>query len=192
MKASGRKILDWLDESLAHPHNISKGCLKIDENAKHLPRQVLTNSLVDDKKSASAKGVKSKYKVVIENKKYKYYCMVIGIIGTLFVTGTISYIIWSQLNINNWFELKTSVSFIPFFVFGLFWQWKYENIYLIFVYILQGKMGTTEKTRKENHATKVTKIPKTKRQKYGMNKTIRVLSYSKKLYIHTFKNKEWW
>ena len=97
MKASGRKILDWLDESLAHPHNISKGCLKIDENAKHLPRQVLTNSLVDDKKSASAKGVKSKYKVVIENKKYKYYCMVIGIIGSLLVIGAISYLIWSQL-----------------------------------------------------------------------------------------------
>ena len=32
-------------------------------------------------------------------------------------------------------------------------------------------MGTTEKNRKENHATKVTKIPKTK-TKYGMNKPI--------------------
>ena len=32
-------------------------------------------------------------------------------------------------------------------------------------------MGKTEKSRKENHATKVTKIPKTKRQKYGMNET---------------------
>ena len=29
-----------------------------------------------------------------------------------------------------------------------------------------------EKNRKENHATKVTKIPKTKRRKYGMNETI--------------------
>ena len=28
-----------------------------------------------------------------------------------------------------------------------------------------------KKKWKENHATKVTKIPKTKRQKYGMNKT---------------------
>ena len=28
------------------------------------------------------------------------------------------------------------------------------------------------KKRKENHSTKVTKIPKTKRQKYGMNETI--------------------
>ena len=37
--------------------------------------------------------------------------------------------------------------------------------------MLQGKMGETEKKRKENHATKVTKIPKTKRRKYGMNET---------------------
>ena len=37
--------------------------------------------------------------------------------------------------------------------------WKY---YVIFVYILQCKLGKMEKTRKENHATKVTKVPKTK------------------------------
>ena len=43
---------------------------------------------------------------------------------------------------------------------------------VILFYILQGKMGKTEKKRKENHATKVTKIPKTKRPKYGMNQTI--------------------
>ena len=36
---------------------------------------------------------------------------------------------------------------------------------------MQDKMGQMEKTRKENHATKLTKIPNTKRQKYGMNKT---------------------
>ena len=48
---------------------------------------------------------------------------------------------------------------------------KIRKYYVIFVYILQGKMGKTEKNRKENHATKVTKIPKTKRRKYGMNKT---------------------
>ena len=35
--------------------------------------------------------------------------------------------------------------------------WKY---YVIFVYILQGNRGKMEKKRKENHATKVTKIPK--------------------------------
>ena len=49
---------------------------------------------------------------------------------------------------------------------------KIGKYYVIFVYILQGKMGKTEKNQKENHATKVTKIPKTKRQKYGMNETI--------------------
>ena len=48
-------------------------------------------------------------------------------------------------------------------------MWKY---YVIFVYILQGKMGKTEKNwEKKNHATKVTKTPKTKRWKYGVNKT---------------------
>ena len=107
MKASGRKILDWFDESLAHPHKISKDCLKIDENAKHLPKTIFDE--FDGKKSLqSAKRPKLKYKVVIENKKYKY-CMVIGIIGTIFVIGTISYLIWSQSNINIWFDLKPYV-----------------------------------------------------------------------------------
>ena len=32
-------------------------------------------------------------------------------------------------------------------------------------------MGKTGKKRKVNHATKVTKIPKTNRRKYGMNET---------------------
>ena len=48
---------------------------------------------------------------------------------------------------------------------------KIQKYNVIFVYILQGKMGKTEKNTEENHATKVTKIQKTKRQKYGMNKT---------------------
>ena len=63
-----------------------------------------------------------------------------------------------------------NVSFILFLVFGHFWQQSYKNrkYYVIVVYILQGKMGKTEK-QKENHTTKVNKIPKTKRQKYGMN-----------------------
>jgi len=37
---------------------------------------------------------------------------------------------------------------------------KMRKYYIIFVYILQGKMGKTEKNRKGNHATNVTKIPK--------------------------------
>ena len=49
---------------------------------------------------------------------------------------------------------------------------KVTKIYVIFVYILKGKMGKTEKNPKENHATEVTKIPKTKRRKYGMKETI--------------------
>ena len=68
------------------------------------------------------------------------------------------------------------VSFIPIF----FWFFvnfgdevmKIQKNYVIFVYILQGKMGKTEKKLKENHATKMTKIPKTKRRKYGMNETL--------------------
>ena len=48
---------------------------------------------------------------------------------------------------------------------------KIRKYYVIFDYILQGKMGKTEKIGKENLATKVTKIPKTKRQKYEMNET---------------------
>ena len=46
---------------------------------------------------------------------------------------------------------------------------KIQKYYVIFVYILQGQMGKTEKKRKENHATQVTKIPKTKRRKHAMN-----------------------
>ena len=33
-------------------------------------------------------------------------------------------------------------------------------------------MGKTKCKQKENHATEVTKIPKTKRPKYGMNETL--------------------
>ena len=39
---------------------------------------------------------------------------------------------------------------------------KIRKYYLIIVYILQGKMGKTEKNQKENHTTEVTKIPKPK------------------------------
>ena len=70
---------------------------------------------------------------------------------------------------------ETYVSFIPYFVFG-FWSllvtkskiWKY---FVIFVSILQGRQK-----RKENHTTVMTKIPKTQKRKYGMNKTL--LTYS--------------
>jgi hypothetical protein len=40
---------------------------------------------------------------------------------------------------------------------------KIQEYFVIFVYILQGKIG---RKQKENHATTMTKIPKTKRRKY--------------------------
>jgi hypothetical protein len=46
---------------------------------------------------------------------------------------------------------------------------------------MQDKMGQMEKTRKENHATKLTKIPNTKRQKYGMNETYVTCELAKEL-----------
>ena len=39
---------------------------------------------------------------------------------------------------------------------------KVRKYYVIFVYILQGKMDKTGKNQKENHTTKQTEIPKTK------------------------------
>ena len=65
------------------------------------------------------------------------------------------------------------------YVHPIFWFWflvtfevkKIRKYYVIFAYILQGKIGKTKKTKK-NHATKVTKIPQTKRRKYGMNETL--------------------
>ena len=49
---------------------------------------------------------------------------------------------------------------------------KIQKYYVIFVYILQDKMGKTEKNRRENHATKNDQNTKTKRSKYGMNETL--------------------
>ena len=42
---------------------------------------------------------------------------------------------------------------------------KVRKYYVIFVYILRGKMDKTEKTQKKNQATKVIKIPKTQKTK---------------------------
>ena len=64
------------------------------------------------------------------------------------------------------------VSFIPFF---RFWYWSLlammlRKYYIIFVYFLRGKMGKTEKNRKENHATKMTKYQKLKDENMGWRK----------------------
>ena len=65
-----------------------------------------------------------------------------------------------------WYKITKSM-FISFhFCFSSVLVIKLRKYYVTFVYILQGKMGKAVKKRKENHATKVTKIPK-----YGMNET---------------------
>ena len=53
---------------------------------------------------------------------------------------------------------------------------KTQKYYVIFVYILHFVLH--RKKQKENHATKVTKIPKTKRWKYGMNETFVTFVFS--------------
>ena len=78
-------------------------------------------------------------------------------------------------NNNKITDIKNNKCFIhPFFwslvIFGDEVM-KIRKYCVIFVYILQGKMGKTEKKLKENQASKVTKIPKNKIQKYGMNET---------------------
>ena len=59
-------------------------------------------------------------------------------------------------------------------VFGHFWQRSYENTKILRNLCLHFARQDVQdgKKSKENHATKVTKIPKTKRRKYGMNKTL--------------------
>jgi hypothetical protein len=58
-------------------------------------------------------------------------------------------------------------------LFGHFWRRSYENTTILCNLCLHFARQYEQdgKNQKENHATKVTKIPKTKRQKYGMNET---------------------
>ena len=60
-----------------------------------------------------------------------------------------------------------------FLVFRHFWLKSHENTKILRNLCLHfaRQDGQDGKKRKENHATKVTKIPKTKTRKYGMNKT---------------------
>ena len=62
-------------------------------------------------------------------------------------------------------------SHFSFLVFGHFWGRSYENTKILRNLCLHFARQDGKK-RKENQATKVTKIPKTKRQKYGMNETL--------------------
>ena len=75
---------------------------------------------------------------------------------------------------SNYSAGPSNVSFIPFFVFGHFWQRSYENTKILCNLCLHfaRQDGQDGKKQKENHESKVTKMPKTKRQKYRMNKTL--------------------
>ena len=59
--------------------------------------------------------------------------------------------------------------------FGHFWRRSYKNMKIsrnICLHFARQKTDRQKKKQKENHTTKVTKIPKTKRRKYGINKTL--------------------
>ena len=58
--------------------------------------------------------------------------------------------------------LRYNFSFIPFFVFGHFWRRSYANMKILCNLCLHfaRKDGQDGEKRKENHETKVTKIPK--------------------------------
>ena len=60
-----------------------------------------------------------------------------------------------------------------FLFFGHFWQRSYKNTKILRNLCLHFARQVRQdgKKRKENHATKVTKIPKNKRRKYGINET---------------------
>ena len=121
---------------------------------------------------------KAKKKGKIKRKKLqKFFCLDASTWRDEMPLIKVAYFMLNFLNLKSFlsnlffvvaFSLSTlwCVLFIPFFIFGHFQQWSNE---VIFVFILQGKMS---KTKKENHATAVTKIPKTKQRKYGMNETM--------------------
>ena len=76
-------------------------------------------------------------------------------------------------NVIFWHFVIINVIFIPFFFvfcFESLGQQGYENTKILCNLCIHFARQDRKK-RKEHHATKVTKIPKTKRQKYGTNKT---------------------
>ena len=76
-------------------------------------------------------------------------------------------------------------SHFSFLVFGHFWQQSYENTKVLQDPCLHfaRQVGKDRKKWKEKHATEVTKIPKTKRRKYRMNKTFVLILVTFMLYL---------
>ena len=79
-------------------------------------------------------------------------------------------------NVSNLLFRSSNFSFL---VFGQFWRRSYTSTKILCNLCLhfarQDGQAARRKKRKENHATKVTKIP-TRRQKYGMNETLSLFS----------------
>ena len=77
-------------------------------------------------------------------------------------------------------KLPFCSSHFYFLVFGHSWQQSYkkQKYFVIFVYILQGKMQGKmqgkKKKRKENHANEVTKIPKDENMGWTKYLTVRL------------------
>ena len=69
------------------------------------------------------------------------------------------------------------LSHFLFLGFGHFWRQSYENMKILHNICLHfaRQYGQDGKKRKGNHATKVTKIPKTERGKYGLNETFSLM-----------------
>ena len=63
-----------------------------------------------------------------------------------------------------------SSHFSVVFVFGHFWQQSYENLKILCNLCLH--FARQDGQDRKNHEIKVTQIPKIKRRKYGINKTI--------------------
>ena len=65
------------------------------------------------------------------------------------------------------------LSHFLFLFFGHFWQQSYETTKILHNLCLHfaRQDGQDRKKQKEIHATKVTKIPETKRRRYGRNET---------------------
>ena len=74
---------------------------------------------------------------------------------------------------SNLVGLMFSSSYFLFMVFGHFWRRSYKNTKILRNLCLHfaRQDGQDGKNRNENHATKVTKIQKNKRRRYGMNET---------------------
>ena len=73
-------------------------------------------------------------------------------------------------------------SHFSFLVFGHFRRRSYKNTKILRNHCLHfaRQDGQGGKNRKENHTTKVTKIPKTRRRKYGMNKAKKRTNFEEK------------